>query len=139
MSLVINLVNLVLLVLTIIVLNTIKDKKVKTILIGITLLFTFVVRLFIRLNLVIWFIFYAVIILIGKLLSGKEKGEKQPSESSLSLRIVCLLIPLVGLIVYAVNIVQSPKIAKECGKWALVGFSIGIVLSVISMCIVMLG
>ena len=63
MSLVINLVNLVLLVLTIIVLNTIKDKKVKTILIGITLLFTFVVRLFIRLNLVIWFIFYAVIII----------------------------------------------------------------------------
>ena len=130
MSLVIN---LVLLVLTIIILNFLKDKKIKIILMGITVLFTILANLFFSLNLIIWLVFYGVIILIGRLLGGKEKGEKiekQKNESSLSLRIICFLIPLVGLIVYAVNIVQNPKIAKECGKWALMGFIVGFAIMV---------
>lgn len=55
-------------------------------------------------------------------------SKKRKYESSTGLRIVCFLIPLVGLIVYAVNIVQRPKIAKECGLYALIGFIIGIVI-----------
>lgn len=57
----------------------------------------------------------------------KSKHNKK-YESSLSLRIISFLIPLVGLIVYASNIVNSPIIAKECGKFALYGFILGIIL-----------
>jgi hypothetical protein len=33
-----------------------------------------------------------------------------------------------GLIVYTVNIVQNSEIAKSCGKFALIGFTIEIVI-----------
>ena len=73
------------------------------------------------LNLVITII--AIIFLIRqKYLIEKEKGIYTNYESSLGLRVICFLIPLVGLIIYAVNIVQNPKIAKECGKVSLIGF-----------------
>ena len=55
----------------------------------------------------------------------RNHSKKREYESSTGLRIICFFIPLIGLIVYAVNIVQSPKIAKECGLYALIGFIIG--------------
>ena len=58
----------------------------------------------------------------------RNHSKKREYESSTGLRIICFFIPLLGLIVYAVNIVQSPKIAKECGLYALIGFIIGIVI-----------
>lgn len=90
------------------------------------------------LNLVITII--AIIFFIRqKYLIKKEKGVHTSQESSLGLRIICFLIPLVGLIIYAVNIVQNPKIAKECGKFSLIGFIIGLVLSLTTTLIILYG
>ena len=90
------------------------------------------------LNLVITII--AIIFLIRqKYLIEKEKGIYTNYESSLGLRVICFLIPLVGLIIYAVNIVQNPKIAKECGKVSLIGFIIGLVISLATTFIIIYG
>lgn len=90
------------------------------------------------LNLVITII--AIIFLIRqKYLIEKEKGIYTNYESSLGLRVICFLIPLVGLIIYAVNIVQNPKIAKECGKFSLIGFIIGLVISLATTFIIIYG
>ncbi len=90
------------------------------------------------LNLVITII--AIIFLIRqKYLIKKEKGIHTSYESSLGLRIICFLIPLVGLIIYAVNIVQNPKIAKECGEISLIGFIIGLVISLATAFIIIYG
>ena len=72
-------------------------------------------------------------------LEKKEKGIYTSYESSLGLRIICFFIPLVGLILYAVNIVQNPKIAKECGKFSLIGFIIGLVISLTTTFIILYG
>ena len=90
------------------------------------------------LNLVITII--AIIFLIRqKYLIEKEKGIYTNYESSLGLRVICFLIPLVGLIIYAVSIVQNPKIAKECGKVSLIGFIIGLVISLATTFIIIYG
>ena len=90
------------------------------------------------LNLVITII--AIIFLIRqKYLIEKEKGIYTNYESSLGLRVICFLIPLVGLIIYAVNIVQNPKIAKECGKVSLIGVIIGLVISLATTFIIIYG
>ena len=57
---------------------------------------------------------------------------KREYESSIGLRIACFLVPLIGLIVYAVNIVERPKIAKECGKFAIYGFIVALVITLIT-------
>ncbi len=72
-------------------------------------------------------------------LKKKEKGIYTSYESSLGLRVICFLIPLVGLIIYAVNIVQNPKIAKECGKFSLIGFIIGLLISLATTFIIIYG
>ena len=138
-----------LLVIAISIFLFLKDKKVKIFGVSLTLILLIFGKYLWYLTMAtnkICIIYSIIMICLGSILlirqkniEKNEKGINTTYESSLSLRIICLLIPLVGLIVYAVNIVQSPKIAKECGKWALIGFGIGIVLSVISMCIVMFG
>ena len=92
------------------------------------------------------FIINLVIIIIGiiflmkqRKLKQKEKGIYTSYESSLGLRVICFLIPLVGLIIYAVNIVQNPKIAKECGKVSLIGFIMGLVISLATTFIIIYG
>lgn len=90
------------------------------------------------------FIINLVIIIIGiineaKKVKKKEKGIYTNYESSLGLRVICFFIPLVGLIIYAVNIVQNPKIAKECGKFSLIGFIIGLVISLATTFIIIYG
>lgn len=51
---------------------------------------------------------------------------------SLGLKIVCALIPLVGLILYFVN-GNEPAKKKDACTFALIGVGIGIVLNVIMM------
>lgn len=50
---------------------------------------------------------------------------------STGLNVLAFLIPLVGLILYIVNNEKAPNKAKEIGKWALIGFIVGIVLYVL--------
>lgn len=70
-----------------------------------------------------------------KIKKGNHTTKKE-YESSIGLRIICFLIPLVGLIIYSVNIVQKPKIARECGKFALFGFVLSIIVMILIFIIV---
>jgi len=49
------------------------------------------------------------------------------SENYTGLCVISFLIPIIGLIVYAVNIVQNPEVAKPVGRWALIGFIVGLI------------
>lgn len=115
----IDLISLIFILLEIIMFAFIQNKKVKYIgfLISIFVnilfvLYAFGYRLIINLIIIITGI---VFLMKQRKLKQKEKGIYTSYESSLGLRIICFLIPLVGLIIYAVNIVQNPTIAKECG------------------------
>ncbi len=54
-------------------------------------------------------------------------GDDKPSGG---LKFLCFLIPIVGLILYLVNMKDKPISAKAYGKMALIGFIIGIILYV---------
>ena len=55
---------------------------------------------------------------------SNDQGEKAP----LILRIVCFLLPIVGLILYCVNSSSNKTYAHSCGKAALAGFITGIII-----------
>ena len=50
---------------------------------------------------------------------------------SAGLNVVSFLWPIVGLILYLVYNDKSPRRAKECGKWALIGAIVGIVVAIV--------
>jgi len=127
----------------IIIFAFVKNKKVKYIGFLVSLLINilyvlhgFGYRLIINLIIIITGI---VFLIKQRKLKKKEKGTYTNYESSLGLRVICFLIPLVGLIIYAVNIVQNPKIAKECGKFSLIGFIIGLIISLLTTFIILYG
>lgn len=127
----------------IIIFAFVKNKKVKYIGFLVSLLINilyvlhgFGYRLIINLIIIITGI---VFLIKQRKLKKKEKGTYTNCESSLGLRVICFLIPLVGLIIYAVNIVQNPKIAKECGKFSLIGFIIGLIISLLTTFIILYG
>ena len=133
----------ILLVIAIIIFIFLENKKVKFGAIGITLFLWIFGRYFLYSANTVSIIFAIIMICIGLALlviekrqKTKENKKESASNENLSLKIVSMLFPIVGLIVYAVNIVQNPKIAKECGKWALIGFCIGLVaIGIIVTCI----
>lgn len=135
----IDLVSVIFIILEMITFAFVQNKKVKYI--------GFLVSLLVNIRPVGYrFIINLVIIIIGiiflmkqRKLKQKEKGIYTSYESSLGLRVICFLIPLVGLIIYAVNIVQNPKIAKECGKVSLIGFIMGLVISLATTFIIIYG
>ncbi len=49
-------------------------------------------------------------------------------------KVLSFFFPLVGLILFLVWNNEHPQKAKACGKWALIGFLTGIVLSVLAYC-----
>ena len=138
-----DLISLIFILLEIIMFAFIQNKKVKYIgfLISIFVnilfvLYAFGYRLIINLIIIITGI---VFLMKQRKLKQKEKGIYTSYESSLGLRIICFLIPLVGLIIYAVNIVQNPTIAKECGKFSLLGFIVDLVISLTITFIIIYG
>ena len=50
---------------------------------------------------------------------------------STGLNVLAFFLPLVGLILYLVYVDSTPRRAKDIGKWALIGFIVGIVGSVL--------
>ena len=57
---------------------------------------------------------------------------------SAGLNIISFIWPLIGLILYLVYIDKSPRRAKECGKWALIGWIASIVIAII-VCVIYVG
>lgn len=70
---------------------------------------------------------------------GASQGLKNTNSSivgedrdpSVGLNIVSFLWPLVGLILYLVYHEKSPRRAKDCGKWALIGLIVSVVIGII--------
>lgn len=56
----------------------------------------------------------------------------QEDKPSTGLNILAFLFPLVGLILYLCFQKTTPVRAKAIGKWALIGFIVGIALSILS-------
>lgn len=87
-------------------------------------------------SVIICIILFTIPIFIARQLYLKEKGIRKgrikiTGTENIGLKLVCFLLPIVGVIVYAVNIVQNPKIAKECGIYSLIGFCAGIVITIV--------
>lgn len=55
-------------------------------------------------------------------------------EASAGWKVLSFFIPLVGLILFLVWNNEAPRKAKACGKWALIGFITGIVISLLAYC-----
>ena len=64
---------------------------------------------------------------------GKSYSPYSPEDDKPSggLKFVCFLIPIVGLILYLVNMNEKPVSAKAYGKMALIGFIVSIVLYIL--------
>lgn len=57
---------------------------------------------------------------------AKNKNTSNEPASTV-LKIVCFCLPIVGLILYLVYMDNCPIKAKECGKFALIGFVVGLI------------
>ena len=60
-----------------------------------------------------------------------ESATEGTDEPDTVLNVLSFLIPIVGLILYCVNINKFPKKAKTLGKWALIGFGVSLVIGII--------
>ena len=61
----------------------------------------------------------------------KESDGISNNEGAGGIKWLCFFIPLVGLILYLMWKDDKPVAAKECGKFALIGVVIGIVIAII--------
>ena len=57
-------------------------------------------------------------------------GGVEYDEASTGLKILSFLVPLIGLILFAVNYYEKPESAKEYGKMALISVGVGVVLMI---------
>jgi len=64
--------------------------------------------------------------------TGTHKEPNKSDDPSTGLNILALLFPLIGLVLYIVFNDSSPNKAHAIGKWALIGFCISAVLTVLS-------
>lgn len=55
---------------------------------------------------------------------------------NMGLNILCLLFPIIGLILFLVNMEKKPVSAKSYGTWALIGFVAGFCLSACSFLLI---
>ena len=54
------------------------------------------------------------------------------SDLNLALKILSFLFPIVGLVLYFVHRNSAPNKASQAGKWAGIGFAVGMILNVLS-------
>lgn len=66
----------------------------------------------------------------------KKNSNYNEDKPSIGLNIISLLWPFIGLILYLSMKGSTPIKAKKCGKYALIGFGIGIILVIIVLVIV---
>ena len=55
----------------------------------------------------------------------------QPDVPSTGLNVLAFFFPIVGLILYLVYSDKAPMKAKAIGKWAIIGFVVGLVLNML--------
>jgi uncharacterized membrane protein YvbJ len=64
--------------------------------------------------------------------SSQPTANKENDQKSVGFDVLAFFFPLIGLILYLVWKETYPIRAKDIGKWALIGFIVGIVLGFIS-------
>lgn len=62
----------------------------------------------------------------------QEPANQQEDQPSMGLNVLAFLFPLIGLILYLSYKKTTPVRAKAIGKWALIGFIVGVALSILS-------
>ena len=62
---------------------------------------------------------------------GASPKYTEPDIPSTGLNILACCFPIIGLILYLVNNNKAPKKANAIGKWAIIGFVIGLVLNML--------
>lgn len=62
----------------------------------------------------------------------QEPINQQEDKPSTGLNVLAFLFPLIGLIMYLSFKKTMPVRAKAIGKWALIGFIVGVALSILS-------
>lgn len=70
----------------------------------------------------------------GAAVSGSAHEVDVPSTG---LNVLSFLLPIIGLILFIVYQGKTPNKAKAIGKWALIGFIVGLVLQGVSMGLLM--
>ena len=70
------------------------------------------------------------------LTSSGSSFASEDKDPSVGLNVVSFLWPLVGLILYLVYHDKSPRRAKDCGKWALIGLAVSVVIGIIAAIII---
>ena len=61
----------------------------------------------------------------------EEENKVESNKASIGMKILCFLIPLVGLIIFLSSKKENPEYAKGCGIAALIGVIVGFVVSII--------
>ncbi|MBO5925123.1 MAG: zinc ribbon domain-containing protein [Clostridia bacterium] len=64
----------------------------------------------------------------GCAINVANQSPKEEDKEDKLLAEVSFMIPIVGLIIYCTNIDEKPIMAKHCGKFALYGFIVAVVL-----------
>ena len=64
---------------------------------------------------------------------GNQQTFKPVDSNNTGFNILSFLFPIVGLILYLVFKDEKPIQATGCGKWALIGFIVGVVLGLIAI------
>ena len=60
--------------------------------------------------------------------SANQTVKNKEDKNSVGLNILSFLIPIVGLILYCINVNDKPIMAKGIGTWALIGFVINLII-----------
>lgn len=58
------------------------------------------------------------------------------TKASFGMKLLCFFMPLAGLIIYTTNLKRMPNYAKSCGVASLIGFIVGIVITIIMVPII---
>lgn len=75
-------------------------------------------------------IIFVIVLIIGMVFIIKNLKNSFDKEQK-GANIISFLFPIVGLIIYAVNIGKNDKLAKSCVKMALLGMAFGVILYII--------
>lgn len=84
-------------------------------------------------------IIIGLVVVLVKVLKSNENTNKELTSSNdnyTALKVISFLFPIIGLIIYAVNIGKNDYLAKEGSKWAIVGMISALIIFILGFIIV---
>ena len=109
---------------------------------GTTGVFRFFIDIVIQILLIIFFIRFASngdtkVVKSTKQVKSNDKIDTSTDEGAGGIKWLCFFFPLIGLILFLVWQKDKPLSAQECGKFALIGFIVGLVIGLIGFIVSM--